>query len=406
MEDNRTVEEYLSKTAAILDELESKVRRVRTPEGAARYGQPINSIIKPDVVPNVPIKVPHQIGSQPGTAHERRKRIAKLEEDAKPDITKPIGSDLPDDVKESMGWMRDAIDGDTQWVVFADGAEVGDDEGSFDGIMRDGASGIITVEPTARGKWETTWFDKNGDVSYSEIHSDLGSAMARADELKPKEKQSPKIGPDWSGSMKKLLEADEGWEYDERVLMGRKIPVLKKGDYIIGKHVAGGFVVRYGSTNRYNITQTLKQAVAIADNDGLKNPRPYQRRPKAPEPRRRRAKKPSGGTPELRGSTLQYNGTKVKIKTNPDGTPYAPSSIQTLMTSLRRAIGHAAWLDELNRGSEGFTSDKEVAAAQKRLSDIVKMSEWFIDKHGSPADRRALRQIQSNGPAPRRRMTY
>lgn len=292
MEDNRTVEEYLSKTAAILDELESKVRRVRTPEGAARYGQPINSIIKPDVVPNVPIKVPHQI------------------------------------------------------------------------------------------------------------------AMARADELKPKEKQSPKIGPDWSGSMKKLLEADEGWEYDERVLMGRKIPVLKKGDYIIGKHVAGGFVVRYGSTNRYNITQTLKQAVAIADNDGLKNPRPYQRRPKAPEPRRRRAKKPSGGTPELRGSTLQYNGTKVKIKTNPDGTPYAPSSIQTLMTSLRRAIGHAAWLDELNRGSEGFTSDKEVAAAQKRLSDIVKMSEWFIDKHGSPADRRALRQIQSNGPAPRRRMTY
>lgn len=338
MEDNRTVEEYLSKTAAILDELESKVRRVRTPEGAARYGQPINSIIKPDVVPNVPIKVPHQIGSQPGTAHERRKRIAKLEEDAKPDITKPIGSDLPDDVKESMGWM------------------------------------------------------------------------------KPKEKQSPKIGPDWSGSMKKLLEADEGWEYDERVLMGRKIPVLKKGDYIIGKHVAGGFVVRYGSTNRYNITQTLKQAVAIADNDGLKNPRPHQRRPKAPEPRRRRAKKPAakkpapkkrtGGTPELRGSFLHYNGTKVKIKTNPDGTPYAPSSIQTLMLSLRRAIERAAWLDTLNRGSEGFTSDDEVAAAQKRLSDIVKMSEWFIDKHGSPADRRTLRQIQNNGPQPPRRMTY
>lgn len=198
MEDNRTVEEYLSKTAAILDELESKVRRVRTPEGAARYGQPINSIIKPDVVPNVPIKVPRQIGSQPGTAH----------------------------------------------------------------------------------------------------------AMARADELKPKEKQSPKIGPDWSGSMKKLLEADEGWEYDERVLMGRKIPVLKKGDYIIGKHVAGGFVVRYGSTNRYNITQTLKQAVAIADNDGLKNPRPYQRRPKAPEPRRRRAKKPATPKPSTPTRTL------------------------------------------------------------------------------------------------------
>lgn len=133
----------------------------------------------------------------------------------------------------------------------------------------------------------------------------------------------------------------------------------------------------------------------------------------APKPRAARvaapkaSKKPSSGTPELRRATLHYNGTKVKIKTNPDGTPDAPSSIQTLMTSLRRAVEHAAWLDQLNRATEGFTSNKEVAAAQKRLSDIVKMSEWFIDKHGTPADLKRLRQIQSDGPiGPPRRMTY
>lgn len=102
------VDAYLSKTAAILDELESKVRRVRDPEFWGKpYGTPITPGMKPNAAPNKPmtVRIPNRVTGNTFAFN------GNAEHDAMQILEDMAGTDIVDYVRNTPGhWYFDDND--------------------------------------------------------------------------------------------------------------------------------------------------------------------------------------------------------------------------------------------------------------------------------------------------------
>ena len=114
--------------------------------------------------------------------------------------------------------------------------------------------------------------------------------------------------------------------------------------------------------------------------------------------------------PTVKGQYVTDGTTKVKIKTNADGSVNGPASVQTMNRSLTRAQAHADWMQELvdmystpdSKETAKERAEREsmlsgyrtgLEEAEARRDAVFDLTTWFISQYGDDMQKAKVRRI-------------